>query len=261
MKIRYKLFGSYLVIVLVLLAASLAVNSNIEKMVSLNKELTNNYNIKDFSTTYGKGARNVQVGVYLYVTGDKDTGMQLRSKGTETMRLARNNLKSAVTDPGMLSDLAEIQVKEEKVADIAGEVILIANGSAANRQAQLDQKLDALESQVEALNLLLAGFENKTNRNMANSTAASNLHGDETKDVTFYAIIGSVIVSMILAIIMSSFLTRPLATLTNVANRVSRGDIMAKVDVESSDEIGELASSFKRMVNAFKIMDALLKEK
>jgi len=261
MKIKYTLFGSYLVIVLVLLAASLAVNSNIEQMVSLNRELGNNYNIKDFSTSYGRGARDVQVGVYLYVTGNESLGKQLRTEGTETMRLARNNLKAAITDPEMLSDLAEIQVKEEKVADIAGEIIQIEDGPAANRQPQLDQKLSALESQVEALNLLLEGLDEKSARNMATSAAESNLRGDETKSVTLYAIIGSVLVSMILALIMSSLLTRPLATLTNVANRVSRGDIMAKVDVSSSDEIGELASSFRRMVNAFKIMDALLKEK
>ncbi len=41
--------------------------------------------------------------------------------------------------------------------------------------------------------------------------------------------------------------TRPVVSLAEAARRVAAGDLGAKVEVESSDELGELASSFNRM--------------
>ncbi|MCZ7396992.1 MAG: HAMP domain-containing protein, partial [Candidatus Methanoperedens sp.] len=66
---------------------------------------------------------------------------------------------------------------------------------------------------------------------------------------------------IILSFVMASMLTKPLKVLTDTANRVSKGNIHEKVSISSKDEIGDLAESFKRMINAFKIMEALSKEK
>jgi len=41
--------------------------------------------------------------------------------------------------------------------------------------------------------------------------------------------------------------TRPVVSLADAARRVAAGDLEAKVEVESSDELGELADSFNRM--------------
>lgn len=49
----------------------------------------------------------------------------------------------------------------------------------------------------------------------------------------------------------------PIKQLTDVANRVSMGDLEADVEKISCEEIDELTDSFKRMINAFKIMEAI----
>lgn len=56
----------------------------------------------------------------------------------------------------------------------------------------------------------------------------------------------------ILAAILASFwftsrVTRPVVSLADAARRVAAGDLTAKVDVESNDELGELAASFNHM--------------
>ncbi|MFY9659776.1 MAG: ATP-binding protein [Terriglobales bacterium] len=56
----------------------------------------------------------------------------------------------------------------------------------------------------------------------------------------------------ILAAVLASLwfaarVTRPVVSLAEAARRVAAGDLGAKVDVESSDELGELAASFNRM--------------
>ncbi len=67
--------------------------------------------------------------------------------------------------------------------------------------------------------------------------------------------------SLILAFIMAERLTKPLKSMAEVINKVSRGDINEKIEVSSKDEVGELAESIKRMVNAYKIVDVLSREK
>jgi nitrogen fixation/metabolism regulation signal transduction histidine kinase len=42
-------------------------------------------------------------------------------------------------------------------------------------------------------------------------------------------------------------ITRPVVSLAEAARRVAAGDLYAKVEAESSDELGELAAAFNRM--------------
>jgi nitrogen fixation/metabolism regulation signal transduction histidine kinase len=62
---------------------------------------------------------------------------------------------------------------------------------------------------------------------------------------------------MVLALVLAHNIVGPVRQLTSIADRVSNGDIKQEVNVQASGEIGELADSFKRMVNAFKIMDSM----
>lgn len=59
--------------------------------------------------------------------------------------------------------------------------------------------------------------------------------------------ISTIMVSIILAIILSQFLTNPLTKLTAVANRFADGDFNAKANITTSDEIGVLAKTFNSM--------------
>jgi|GEM_PF-2228674 len=49
----------------------------------------------------------------------------------------------------------------------------------------------------------------------------------------------------------------PIKKLTEIANQASMGDLQAKIDVNTDNEIGDLAESFKRMINAFKIVESM----
>ncbi|HWQ65698.1 MAG TPA: HAMP domain-containing protein [Methanospirillum sp.] len=54
---------------------------------------------------------------------------------------------------------------------------------------------------------------------------------------------------------------RPIQKLTDIANRVSMGDLQTKFEIDTSDgEIIDLAESFRRLINAFKIMEAINRE-
>ncbi len=82
---------------------------------------------------------------------------------------------------------------------------------------------------------------------------------------TYYLIIGIIIVTVIIvSVVVGSYITKPIKHFTDVAERISKGDL--NVDIEQSflkrtDELGELAKSFERMLNSFKVMMKELEEK
>jgi signal transduction histidine kinase len=56
-----------------------------------------------------------------------------------------------------------------------------------------------------------------------------------------------IIVAVLASLWFAARVTRPVESLAQAARRVAAGDFGAKVEVESSDELGELAASFNRM--------------
>jgi two-component system, NtrC family, nitrogen regulation sensor histidine kinase NtrY len=56
-----------------------------------------------------------------------------------------------------------------------------------------------------------------------------------------------ILVAVMASLWFAARVTRPVVSLAEAARRVAAGDLNAKVEVESSDELGELASSFNRM--------------
>jgi len=71
----------------------------------------------------------------------------------------------------------------------------------------------------------------------------------------------TILVVVIVSYFFASSLTSPIKRLTAVADRVSMGDMAdTDIDIESEDEIGELAESFKRMIVSVKYYMSKVKD-
>ncbi len=68
----------------------------------------------------------------------------------------------------------------------------------------------------------------------------------QTRNITFLAL-GIVVAVAAVAFGLGQYLTRPIANLTEVAQRVSEGDFTAQAMVETRDEVGQLAKVFNSM--------------
>ena len=74
------------------------------------------------------------------------------------------------------------------------------------------------------------------------------------------------VVAAVLAVVMGKRITEPLKKLADIAHKVSLGDLNQRyylkqnIDIKTGDEIDELVDAFRRMVNAFRMTEALNSE-
>lgn len=62
-----------------------------------------------------------------------------------------------------------------------------------------------------------------------------------------YSALGAVLVALIMAILLSRTLTRPIRELTKATHALAEGDLSQQVPVRSRDELGKLAEAFNKM--------------
>jgi signal transduction histidine kinase len=74
-----------------------------------------------------------------------------------------------------------------------------------------------------------------------------------------WAGLGAVVLSLVLGVLLSRLLTAPLARLTLAAQAVAGGDLSQRVEVKSSDEIGELGHAFNDMAESLGKAETLRK--
>ncbi len=256
MKIKYKLILSSLIIVVIFLLAGYYISTEVTQMGIAQEDLITAMRIELAAKEYLDGARALQAGVYLSVHNNKDMGSQVMKEGTDRMSESRKELRTLLTDPAVLTSLSDAERLEEKVIEASNGVV-----NNIDNKALTEQNLNTLQGRVTALELKLKDLDESAATHMEEAVTDATVHSQNTIQATYIGIIGALLVALILSIVMASVMTGPIRSLTDVANRISKGDITAKVSVASNDEIGELAESFKRMVNAFKIMDALSREK
>src|SRR2546426_647562 len=69
------------------------------------------------------------------------------------------------------------------------------------------------------------------------------------------------LIAVLAAVMLTRAITRPLTALASAADAIARGDLDAKVEVPTQDEIGRLARSFNAMVESLRRSRAALEEK
>ena len=81
---------------------------------------------------------------------------------------------------------------------------------------------------------------------------------DMMRNLTVFLIIMTVLLSSIVTFFISRRITKPIVNLRNAATEIGKGNLDAKIEVESKDEVGELAKSFDDMRLGLKDRNDLL---
>jgi HAMP domain-containing protein len=259
MKIKYQLLAGFLLLVLVCAAGSGLSIANTRRVIEAGQDSASASAIYRAAVEYQHGASDLQTGVFVFAHGDRAIGGQLVRHGRAAMTHAAQSLASLALAEHVEA-LAELQ-HVEALANAAADQLL-TNVGASNERSKLkiEQVLQFLQARVQALDLRLTVFTDEAKEDAVAALDHSQALGEYTRRATL-VIVG---VSLGLAVLLSLFLAQrisgPVKLLTEIADRVSRGEINQTVNITASGEIADLRNSFSRMVNAFKMMELMMKE-
>jgi two-component system nitrogen regulation sensor histidine kinase NtrY len=186
---------------------------------------------------------------------------------TGTRVLLYQNLE-AKWDPKSLLDLNGPAAGVDKIAPLVARVRDAMQDTTQELTGVIHWTTDAADTEVFHVIPLTGPVFSATNQNPANlspappSGAQRPLMGVllvgssrrplielERQIVSTALLVGGagILVAVLASIWFAARVTRPVVALAEAARRVAVGDLDAKVEVESTDELGELAAAFNRM--------------
>lgn len=75
-----------------------------------------------------------------------------------------------------------------------------------------------------------------------------------------FLLVAMFLISMVLILIFTRYLVKPLQTLTKATKRLAAGDYDSRLDISRRDEIGDLAVNFTQMTQSLKQLDEMRQE-
>ncbi len=271
MKIRRKLLLSYLLLVALFIAAGATITYNTMKMAELQNNVKQQIGINDNAYAYAQGLDQKQFGTIMYTMEDKTKGEQIMVSSAETIVNAENYLKTALAnDPTLMAKFNEVENLDWNVINPAiTEVNAIYTNTTMSGDAQVAgiwAQLNILMNAVSQADTKLGDVRAATVANVQTATVSAQNYATFSTLLAVGFIAATTVASVGMAVAMGNRITRPLKKLADIAHKVSLGDLNQRhylkenIDIKTGDEIDELVDAFRRMINAFRMTEAMVSE-
>ncbi|MDR7150085.1 methyl-accepting chemotaxis protein [Hydrogenophaga palleronii] len=138
-------------------------------------------------------------------------------------------------------DLANqaIELRRTQGAQPALELIQTGRGKAATDQIR--EWIDQMRADEE--------------ERLAQRATAADDDGEHAKSIIFFGTLTALALAMLAGFLITGNIARPLQQLTAVADRITVGDLSAKLPADTrNDEVGVLAQAFERMTQSLRTM-------
>jgi len=262
MKIQRKLLLSYLLIVGLFLALGIFLTVNIVHMSDLQNQVKHNVDINSNAYIYQQGMDEKRFASFVYSQGNTQLGEQMLVSSADTMQPAEDFLLSALAnDPELFNKFTAVtNIDKNQINNALVEIIAISNGNDPNKFSLVNQQLGILMASMDEIAVKLADFRSITLENSQKATTESQSYANTSIMSAIIASVTISIIAIVLAVVLGKRMTDPLKKLTDIAGKVSMGELDQKIDIKTGDEINDLAEAFQRMINAFKMTTALSNE-
>jgi len=251
LKISMKLISSFVLVALIAGVVGVVGITNLNKIDKAYSNLYINYGIASgdigkISTLYQRS--RVDIRGLLLEDGNTDRTNyvdKINDKNKLMATLMAKFEKSLVSDHEkqtfalLQSNLAEYKPLEEKIISSA-----LAN--------QNEQALNLLKDSVAHTTLITDQIEELFDLKVNDGLRESNINSEVANStiVTMLIIITiAMIFAIALGIIISRMISNPVKKLVGAANQLAEGDLDIEIESSTTDEVGILASSFKKMAD------------
>jgi len=270
MKIKQKLLFSYFVIITLFVAAGATITYNAVKMNQLQANVKQQEGINDNAYDYQQGLDQKQFGTLMYSAEQQGEGAQIVVASVDLEIQSQTYLTNALqSDPSLLAQFNSVlAIDNESINPAITQIVQIYNSNLDpnDKYTQIWDQMTNVMNATATADVALASIRAETQANVQNAVSDAQNYTNLSiiEAVAFIAAIS--VASVVLSVVMGNRIAVPLKKLANVAQKVSEGDLdqryylKQKKDTKNQDEIDELVDSFKKMINAFRVQEALLKE-
>jgi methyl-accepting chemotaxis protein len=127
--------------------------------------------------------------------------------------------------------------------------VKIAMGEKLSERRQSTEFINGeLKVHADAVDETLDALSKMKERNASTAAEHTTEIYHASRSLMIGMAIGGVIIGMLFGILISRSITKPLAESLEVANRLAEGDLTARIEVRSRDEVGQLMAAMHTMV-------------
>ena len=270
MKIQQKLLLSYLIITALVVAAGATITYNSIEMASLQNNAKTQQDINDNAYDYQRGLDQKQFGSLMYSADEVNQGVTEMVASATIQSTSQSYLINALSsDPSLLAEFkSAVAIDNNQINPAINQIhqIYTSNVDSTTKYTEIWNQMTIIMNATSQADNILAQVRSATQTNVANAVSQSQSYSNLSIIIAVGFIAAIVAASIVLSIVVGKRITVPLKNLSNVAQKVSQGDLDQRyylkqnADAKNGDEIDELTDAFKKMINAFRMQEALLKE-
>ena len=248
--VKYKLLSSFLVIGVITIIFGTYLNYALEKndqslieLAQKNEELTNYIKLEIENKEMNYAVRN------FILTQD-----HLWEKNYDAHSAEFDHYFDRLKKVEIYSDEEkELNEVEELGGKIKGTELLVLSYARDNKTEKAKKLFDAVyyEQQtklVKLINGLVSGESDRITKIALNAVEVS----DSLQLLILFLLVATFSMILVISIVVSTIFSNPIKKLAEAARKISEGDLEARAEVSSKDEVGKLAESFNEMASKLK---------
>jgi methyl-accepting chemotaxis protein len=259
MKIRTKLFGGFSIVVAIgIFLGAIGLYSDVD-LTDLSEDILYTeavrVNITSILNSHFIWRQGLSDTVY---TGAAFSG-SLDSTACSLGKYLTSDDVKKLTDPESVALLEQVVEPHRIIHSRAGEIINhLKNGETEEAGKKFREEVLPRTAQVISD---LEKIEGRYGTLIDEKVAEIHKDGLKYEKVIITFIIIALIASVLLAVIITSSITKPVVKVAEVLKIVAEGDMTQSVSIKAKDEIGDLARDFNFMVQKMKVLIGTMKHK
>lgn len=227
---------------------------NFNGVVESYDQVKHTYQVTEIGSNIEKAAFNMEAGERGYLLTGNESYLEPYIEGSHTYQELFKELKEITKDKEALEALVEgektlnqwkaiIDQYIQKRRDLAHSPNVNDMMSSLVGQRKGKEHFDAFREQMKI-------FDTKEKMLLENRVKDANAVIHMTNNVIIFGTAISLFLAVMIAVSIVKIIITPITVIKDAAMRISKGETEITIDVESRDELGEMAKVFKAMIES-----------
>lgn len=244
-----------MLIVALFVGIGVAITLNTMKMSEIQANVNKQVEIGNYANAYQKGFQLRSQGL-AEVTNDPENAIKDTQTGQTLTAATSEYLSNNLPKDSTLYTVFSL-CKQIDTTIITPAVDKAIQAYSSKDMTGFAAQMEIIENANREVDANMDNFQLLVVENVQAATEESQNYANFSVLLSAAGISSIAVVSIVMALVMGNRITNPLKKLTDIAGKVSMGELEHEVKINSKDEIGDLGEAFQRMINAFKMTSAM----